>query len=792
MTARRSTTIQTLRLRAAPGVETRSNRTALRLRASAWLRMARLHPPGLPPAAILHVRRLPDPMPFASGSTSSFRPPPAWQQALRSALDKALRAARTPVQGRVPGSAEAVVFANPAEQRACLLLDLARGVAATRWWWQPVFATHAGAIGTSRSIPSPALTQEPRELPGAMAFLAEWNALSAVLEAVDASDAPAVLSAVAAAYGVSVSASSLSGTVPTGRPDAPPGEVPGKARTPWSTAVDRAVPKHLSPAVRALAATGLELVRRPHRAPRLIREVVRFHHNATRTPPTANPDEPPAAPAPAHAPDHAFALEREQERGKWTEFAAPSPPDTAGSPTAEGSEGDIAPGPNGRAASPKHRPQPQETNKARDPKTDERNHATDPSGASASERAPSAAPPDSPSATTPERSAAAIGNGDVTEDSADETGEAERRVPRGGVSQKQSPELEGGQRQGPSEKTDARSRNDAPSARDAAADDQPAGSAGAAGAAAPRGEETSRDRAESPGDEDRPTDIHSGSDSPEKAVADPFGIPMDTWVRGSRLGGFVYILNLLNALGWTGLPGAGDIGTRVRGEAGPWGVLEAVVRALLGDDLRAYADDPLWAALARLDGREEGAIAGADLSAFVAYVAPPDAVAQCGGPGAEIRWFSDRGRLRVWSARLLLADVPVEPATPRAVVAERADALGARFQQANPDATAVTPADGPDPWHDIRPLPGMSPVLRQWTRRAMPLVRYRLREALGRGEDTPLRDVLAGEATLHLTPMHVDVTLPLEAVSLAVRVAGLDRDPGWLPDFGRVVHLHFS
>jgi hypothetical protein len=293
---------------------------------------------------------------------------------------------------------------------------------------------------------------------------------------------------------------------------------------------------------------------------------------------------------------------------------------------------------------------------------------------------------------------------------------------------------------------------------------------------------------------ERATDAEKQPDPRAPAVAEPFGIPMDTWVGASPLGGFVYIVNLLNALGWTGLPGPGDAGfrTRVRGEAGPWAVLEAVLRAMLADDLDAYADDPLWEALSRLDGRDDGTVAGAELSALTAFVAPPDAVEQAGGPGGEIYWFADRGRLRVWSPRLLLADVPVESASTDAGVAERAHALGSIFQKTMPDARALTPAEGPDPWHDVRPLPGVSPALRQWTCRAMPLIRYRLREALGRENDDPLGDLLTGEATLHLTPMHVDVTLPLDAVSLEVRLAGLDRDPGWLPDFGRVVHLHFS
>jgi hypothetical protein len=34
--------------------------------------------------------------------------------------------------------------------------------------------------------------------------------------------------------------------------------------------------------------------------------------------------------------------------------------------------------------------------------------------------------------------------------------------------------------------------------------------------------------------------------------------------------------------------------------------------------------------------------------------------------------------------------------------------------------------------------------------------------------------------------------MSLNDISLPVRLAGLDCDPGWLPDFGRVVKFHFE
>jgi hypothetical protein len=43
-----------------------------------------------------------------------------------------------------------------------------------------------------------------------------------------------------------------------------------------------------------------------------------------------------------------------------------------------------------------------------------------------------------------------------------------------------------------------------------------------------------------------------------------------------------------------------------------------------------------------------------------------------------------------------------------------------------------------------------------------------------------------------VTRTHLDVVLPLETVDLDLRLAGLDRDPGWVPSLGRIVLFHFA
>ncbi len=51
--------------------------------------------------------------------------------------------------------------------------------------------------------------------------------------------------------------------------------------------------------------------------------------------------------------------------------------------------------------------------------------------------------------------------------------------------------------------------------------------------------------------------------------------------------------------------------------------------------------------------------------------------------------------------------------------------------------------------------------------------------------------LIAVAGTLVATPTHLDAHLPLAAVRVALRLAGLDVDPGWVPWLGRVVAIHY-
>ncbi len=51
---------------------------------------------------------------------------------------------------------------------------------------------------------------------------------------------------------------------------------------------------------------------------------------------------------------------------------------------------------------------------------------------------------------------------------------------------------------------------------------------------------------------------------------------------------------------------------------------------------------------------------------------------------------------------------------------------------------------------------------------------------------------LQQRATCYLTQTHLDVVYAIDEISLPLRLAGLDRDPGWVPQLGRVIQFHFE
>ncbi|HEY0174254.1 MAG TPA: hypothetical protein VGB98_24775, partial [Pyrinomonadaceae bacterium] len=219
------------------------------------------------------------------------------------------------------------------------------------------------------------------------------------------------------------------------------------------------------------------------------------------------------------------------------------------------------------------------------------------------------------------------------------------------------------------------------------------------------------------------------------------------------LGGVLFLLNLLRGLR---LPECFDDDCRLSEHVTGWGLAELLARALLGRACAEFEEDPLWGALAHLDGREAGEPPARGLRVGDVYRAPS-------------RW------LNLFAPRGGEEDASLSPALEPDLEFD-----GETFEGLRAYGGAALPAD-----------------LRRWMGWTFPFVSYALRRSLaGAGErqaDAPaVRELLVRRGRLYCTATHVDLLLEASSVSFAARRSGLDASPGWVRDLMRVVAFHFE
>jgi hypothetical protein len=192
---------------------------------------------------------------------------------------------------------------------------------------------------------------------------------------------------------------------------------------------------------------------------------------------------------------------------------------------------------------------------------------------------------------------------------------------------------------------------------------------------------------------------------------------------------------LVNVMAYLDLPDAFEPDWRLTSQVGAWGVLDLLARGLLDEAPEVARGDPLWSVLAELDGRP----------------GQP--------PGRRLRSVRHARLPEAWLGHVLGDPAPAPSTLVR----------GALVRDLSPPAVA-------------------------WLELVVPSVRMRLVRALGTGRAArrEVRALLRRRAHFHVTATHVDVVMRLADVSLAARRAGLDRDPGWDPSFGRVIKIHFE
>ena len=208
------------------------------------------------------------------------------------------------------------------------------------------------------------------------------------------------------------------------------------------------------------------------------------------------------------------------------------------------------------------------------------------------------------------------------------------------------------------------------------------------------------------------------------------GLPTDGVF--TALGGVLYLINLLGRLdllhNWQEEEVLAEF---VSG----WAMVEALAHCLLwyGGLHESYRNDAIWHVLALLDGREPGTPVVTGL---------PEAL-----PALARQWFATGSEEISYSraaASLLI----------------------------RPDEQVL-----------------------DWLVRVSGFVYRLLARMLEISPDEPGRLVqlaLCHPGQLIANRTHVDLHMSLEESNIAVRRAGLDGDPGWVPDLGRIVYFHFE
>jgi hypothetical protein len=237
---------------------------------------------------------------------------------------------------------------------------------------------------------------------------------------------------------------------------------------------------------------------------------------------------------------------------------------------------------------------------------------------------------------------------------------------------------------------------------------------------------------------------------------------------------FASVLYLINLLSWLDLPAAWPEGQAVGG----WAIVELLARHLLTDGA-APPEDPLWRLLAELDGREPGTCAEVGIGADDP-VRLPAAWLRRWAPPASWEWTERQGRmlLAVRCRDFAVADVPSPPGQGVAAAAAeharlRAAGVSGSLRPGLPQTAWPVDDGGPPGWARWRATVGQ-------------FVAWLLAS----------RDVqasaLAQPGRIAVTQTHIDVVLDLEHIDRAIRACCLDRDPGWVPDLGRIIMFHFE
>lgn len=819
-----------------PARVVRRDPLALQLRLNSVLSAVDLQPYGVPALAIVCIRSLHAPhLPAQYTRYGGGRPPLWWEECVRALIKQAIQQAAHPLEGNVPVNTEAVIFADRAELLACLASDWCAGNGSDRWWWQSLFRN--GEIG---QLLLPAWLETSEYIPVALHYLAIQHKIVPFVRRLPSYDACALLQSITRSFALHKLQPILATAFQSERTGGPSWQVstvqplnvassmqesaqhtdshifplaeevlplPGNAATPleesrrtltasqlnygttqenlphhkpfilppeipWRPWVPESMEQGLSLEQQALLGIGLMLVRVPSivRTTSFARAVYRWHSKTD-----VEPDEFYPAQLETMQNGHPRPVET------WEGYGA-----DAGALCFSSSDGDSV---GVHAPSVEMSPDgPQETPEASLSGEDKHSTSTQPHSLPlqnvrhASNQLPLFTPKDDVLQTERRQPQEAL-----------LVNEGERGKPSA-YSQASNydgdsvHEYSGG---GDGNGDDGSGTNMLQSSQSSTSDDHGDRSHDQS---AQTGNVSQRERGRPQGPPPpstqttpAPTDmgIETGKHSPSARIETAFG-------------GIFYLINLGLFLDLYG-----DFTTPLQpGLAlSMWDFMALLGQQMMGGSLQT---DPLWSLLASLSGRhvEESP----DY-----YFEPPE---QWRVPVTWLRAFpmqdnkeswcwsvEEDGRLRVLHpAHFLLLDIPLDTFDPLEQLRREMQSYSELWGQVTPQLS-----EGQAPlFPNEKLLPcgrlavntfadNVPQSLLRWLHWLMPYIYARLQCALGLTQtDDPCHVLCLHSASISVTATHVDIFLALKDLPIEIRIAGLDRDPGWVPAAGRFIAFHFQ
>ena len=284
--------------------------------------------------------------------------------------------------------------------------------------------------------------------------------------------------------------------------------------------------------------------------------------------------------------------------------------------------------------------------------------------------------------------------------------------------------------------------------------------------------------------------------NPVKTVEQPLqlfpGTDFSTEGIRTRLGGVLYLINLMGQLN---LPYSFEPDWQVASQLGAWGTLEVMARALFAGENVELLSDPVWPALAELDNRDHDVPAGSFFRGARQYNLPLAWWKLC--PEAKkkkIFWAAREKQFRIWSEfGFVLIDRPVDVVVTSEYVRTSLRPYCDSINDAKISRRAY--ADAPVLSAGSTWFSGMSHALIHWLSLITPFVRFQLTRVLKfsiKNKSDLIKSIFYYQGTLYVSKSHVDLVMTLNDISLPIRIAGFDRNPGWMKDFGRVISFHFD